>query len=114
MHTFIQSKLRGGKNSSFLVVHPAWGYFARTYQLHQIPIEMGGKEPNPRELAYLINFAKKQRIKVIFSEPQFSPRIAEIIAEQIHGKVASVDPLALDWEDNLKNVATVIGKALEK
>ncbi len=32
-------------NRKFMVFHPAWGYFADTYGLTQVPIEKEGKEP---------------------------------------------------------------------
>ena len=31
---------------AFMIYHPAPSYFARDYNLHQIPIEAGGKEPS--------------------------------------------------------------------
>ena len=34
----------------FLVFHPAWGYFAKEYELQQFSIELEGKEPSPAEL----------------------------------------------------------------
>lgn len=32
---------------AFMIYHPALSYFARDYNLNQIPIEAGGKEPSP-------------------------------------------------------------------
>jgi zinc transport system substrate-binding protein len=40
-------------NRRFLVFHPAWGYFADTYGLTQVPIEREGKRPGARALAAL-------------------------------------------------------------
>src|SRR5208337_3095250 len=31
------------KPASFMVFHPAWGYFADAYGLHQVPVEVEGK-----------------------------------------------------------------------
>jgi hypothetical protein len=45
-------------NRRFMVFHPAWGYFADTYGLTQVPIEREGKEPGARGLAALIDQAK--------------------------------------------------------
>ncbi|MBW2087071.1 MAG: zinc ABC transporter substrate-binding protein, partial [Deltaproteobacteria bacterium] len=63
-----------------MVFHPAWGYFAERYGLEQIPIEVEGKEPGPRELAAVIEYAKKEKIKVIFVQSQFSTEQAEAVA----------------------------------
>jgi zinc transport system substrate-binding protein len=93
------------QGSRFMVYHPAWGYFARAYGLEQIPVEMEGKEPSPKDLQGLIELARKDGIKVIFVQPQFSIKSAETIAKAIGGRVMKADPLALDWADNLEAVA---------
>ena len=54
-----------------MVFHPAWGYFAESYGLKQIPIEIQGKEPRPFALRHLIEQAKDLGIKVIFAQSQF-------------------------------------------
>jgi len=94
-----------GQNTRFIVYHPAWGYFARAYGLEQIPVEMEGKEPTPKGLQQIIGDAKKDRIKAIFVQPQFSTRSASTIARAIGGHVVFADPLAVDWEKNLMQVA---------
>jgi len=93
------------KGMKFMVFHPAWGYFAKAYDLVQVPIEFEGKEPKPAQLNELIKLAKKEKITVIFAQPQFSARSAETIAKEIGGKVVMADDLAADWADNLRNQA---------
>jgi zinc transport system substrate-binding protein len=75
-----------------------------------IPIEIGGQEPSAAELAELIREAKKEGIRVIFAQPEFSTRDAETIAEEIGGEVLLISPLAPDWLDNLRRVAATFGK----
>jgi len=94
-----------GKENQFIVFHPAWGYFANTYGLEQIPVEKEGKTPKPADLGHLIKHAKEHGIKVIFVQPQFSAKSAEVIAKEIGGKIALADPLAPDWSDNLRKMA---------
>lgn len=89
----------------FIVFHPSWGYFAHAYGLNQIPIEMGGKNPKPAQLEKLIAQARKDGIRVVFVQPQFSTRSAALIAGEIGGRVAVADPLAENWAQNLKTVA---------
>ncbi len=95
---------KAGKRRSFMVYHPSWGYFARTYGLNQIPIELEGKKPSPKEMAQLIEIAEKKDIKTIFVQPQFSKKSAKAIASAIGAEVLVADPLAYDWEDNLEKV----------
>ena len=56
----------GSKKSgkAFMVYHPSWGYFARTYGLKQVPVELEGKEPSPRELVELIQKSPNRQNKV--------------------------------------------------
>ncbi len=94
-----------GKGAQFLVFHPSWGYFAEEYGLKQIPIEVEGKEPGPKQMASIIRYAKSKGIRVIFVQPEFSTRGAETIAKEINGRIVVADPLREDWMENLREVA---------
>jgi zinc transport system substrate-binding protein len=100
-------------NRKFMVFHPAWGYFADTYGLTQVPIEREGKEPGARALAALIEQAKQEKIKVVFVQPQFDKRNARQVAQAIGGAVIAVDPLAADYIDNLRRVGREFARALQ-
>jgi len=100
-------------NRKFMVFHPAWGYFADTYVLTQVPIEREGKEPGPRALAALIDQARADRIKVVFVQPQFDKRQARQVAQAIDGVVIPIDPLASDYVDNLRRVGREFAQALK-
>jgi zinc transport system substrate-binding protein len=97
----------------FMVFHPSWGYFAHSYGLQQIAIEMEGKQAKPAQLKTLIEMARASDIKVIFVQPQFSAKSAQLIAREIDGQVAFVDPLAQDWSANLREVANKFKAALK-
>jgi zinc transport system substrate-binding protein len=102
------------RGKRFLVFHPSWGYFARAYGLKQIAIEREGKAPGPRHLEELINFAREKKIRAVFIQPQFSRKSAGIIARAIGARIVSADPLAEDWEQNLKHVATDLRNTLDQ
>lgn len=112
LETDIRQTVQGMENRKFMVFHPAWGYFARGYGLEMIPIEIGGQEPSAAELAELIGEAKREGIRVIFAQPEFSTRGAETIAAEIGGEVLLVSPLAPDWLDNMRRVAGTFAKVL--
>jgi zinc transport system substrate-binding protein len=95
----------------FMVYHPAWGYFADTYGLVQIPIEKAGKEPGPRSLAALVDQARREGVKVIFVQPQLASKAAEQVAVAIGGRVVVIDPLAADYEASLRRAAREIAEA---
>ena len=104
---------RDKKGVKFMVFHPSWGYFARDYNLQEIPIEKEGKNPRPAELQELINHAREDKILVIFVQPQFSAKSAKQIAREINGEVVFADPLAYDWFKNLIEVADKFKSALK-
>ena len=105
-------KIKGKKD--FVAFHPSWGYFAKDYGLNQIPIEIEGKEPKPHDLENLIKYCKKNNIKMIFVQPQFSTRIAKIIASSINGKVVFMDALSENWKENLIITTQTFESALRK
>ena len=100
------------KGIKFMVYHPGWGYFARAYGLEQVPVEGEGKEPKPEQLKALIEHSRKDGIKVIFVQPQFSIKSAEVIAKAIGGQVIFADNLSQDWERNLREQAEKFKEAL--
>ena len=109
----IRAALAGIDQRRFYVFHAAWGYFAADYGLEQVPIEIGHKEPDPHRLATIIDRARADGVRVIFVQPQFSRRSAEVIAGEIGGRVVPLDPLARDWLGNLRDVAAAFRTALE-
>lgn len=90
---------------AFIIYHPALSYFARDYGLKQISIEEGGKEPSPAHLKGLIDICKAEGVHVIFVQPEFDRRNAEIIAKQTGTKVVPINLLTYDWEAEMIKVA---------
>ncbi|MEN8808364.1 MAG: zinc ABC transporter substrate-binding protein [Desulfobacterales bacterium] len=103
----------GRQGLRFMVFHPSWGYFARSYGLVQIPVEIEGKSPKPAQIMELIEHARENNIRIIFVQPQFSSKSAELIAREIGGEVALVDALAENWSENLREVAGKFEAALK-
>ncbi|KSV18974.1 MAG: zinc ABC transporter substrate-binding protein [Dehalococcoides mccartyi] len=112
LDTDISQSLSGVENRSFIVFHPAFGYFARDYNLTQIGVEQEGKEPNADYLIRLIEEAKANNIHVIFISPEFNTKSAEVIADEIDGQVVIIDPLAEDYISNMLNIAAALKAAM--
>ena len=93
------------------VFHPAYGYFCRAYNLKQKAINVLGKETGAKHLARLIEEAKRDGVRVIFVQPQFSEKTAETIARSIGGSVVSLDNLSRDYLANMKVMALQIAAA---
>lgn len=99
------------ENRTFMVFHPSWGYFAKTYNLKQLAVEIEGKNPKPRELMHLIKEAKTEKAQAIFTQPEFSDASAKIIANELDIPVIKVSPMSANWSENLLNIAnTIAGK----
>ncbi|HEU6437337.1 MAG TPA: zinc ABC transporter substrate-binding protein [Nitratidesulfovibrio sp.] len=96
----------------FMVFHPAWSYFAHNYNLREVAIEVEGREPGPRQLTRIVEFARKEKIEAIFVQPQFSKRGAETIARNVGAKLIEADPLAEDWAANIRRVAEAMAQTL--
>jgi zinc transport system substrate-binding protein len=109
----VSAALASSESETFMVFHPAWGYFAREYGLEQVAIESGGQEPSAAELATLIDTARDEGIGVIFVQPSTSTRTAELIADEVGAEVVVVDPLAEDWLANMERVAETFREALD-
>lgn len=98
----------------FYVFHPAWSHLAENYNLEQVAIEHGHKEPSTAELAHVIEQAKSDGAKVVFVQSQMSHASAEVVTSEIGGKIVQLDPLGADWLKNTRNAGKQIAKALER
>ncbi len=113
LDAYLNTTFAGTTKKKFVVLHPAWIYFARDYGLEQIAIEEEEKEPGPRYMAEVVNAARANNITTVFVEPQYNPKLAEVIAKEIDGKVVSIDDLAPNYIDNLRTVGEKIAESLK-
>jgi len=79
----------------FIAFHSAWQYFARRYGLQEVAViaEFPGQEPSAGWIAELSRLVEEENIGAIFAEPQFSPDLAERVAEESGSEVLVLDPL---------------------
>ena len=96
------------RGRTIFVYHPAFGYFARACGLKQVAIELAGKTPKARELAIFMKRARAEKIAALFVQPQFDRQSAEKIAAALGCAVIKIDPLAVNYCDNLRYIATTI------
>ena len=107
----IRDIIATAKSRNFMVFHPAWSYFAETYDLKQVAIEHQGKEPGPRALQKIINIGKKLKIKTIFVQRQFGLSVAKNVSQIIGANVEEIDPLAENYFENMRKIAKAISGA---
>ena len=111
-------------NKDIVTFHEAFPYFAAEFGLKiAATIEREpGTEPTPQELAETIEKINALPVKVIFTEPQYSPKAAETIARETGAQIFTLDPIVtgeakpenlLDYTDRmLANTLTLV-KALQ-
>ncbi len=112
LHQELKQQLAPFQGATFYVFHPAFGYFAHAYALHQRAVENEGKAPSPKQLYALVKQAKADKIKVLFVQPQFDKKNALTVAHAIKGKLVVLDPLTENIEQNLRQMANAIQTAL--
>jgi ABC-type Zn uptake system ZnuABC Zn-binding protein ZnuA len=83
------------KIKKYVSFHPAWDYFARRYGLESAGVieSVPGKSPTPLEIKRIIENIKSHGVKAVFAEPQFNPKVAEVIAKEAGIKVLMLDPM---------------------
>lgn len=104
----LRSRLRPRSGSRFYVFHPAFGHFAEAYGLEQVAVETNGKEPSAKRLAELVDMARRDRTRVVITQPQHSGATVLTLAREIDAAIVSVDPLAFDLFATLRALADAI------
>lgn len=104
----ISAMLKPYKGEAVYVQHPAFGTFLEEFGLRQVSVEGASSEVSARHLNELIDSARAEGVGAIFTQPQFSDRGANIVAEAIGADVRHLDPLATDVLENLRAMATAI------
>jgi zinc transport system substrate-binding protein len=114
LNTNVSNLLQPYMGRSFMVYHPAWGYFGDTYNLKMIAIEDDGKQPGPSGIDAIITQAKEENTTVIFVAPQFDTSSAETIASEIGGNVVFANPLMSNYEETITKLAEDMVTGFEK
>ena len=99
------------KTRVMMVGHPAYAYFARDYDLRQIPVELEGKDPSAKQLTLLLHTARELKIKTIFVQPQYNNKGPALIAKEIGAELIVLDPYSGDYFQTLREIARKISLA---
>lgn len=95
LHAHIAQAIEKCRTRRYISFHSAWRHFGARYGLIEVASieEFPGKEPSAGWIANVVDLARRSGVKVIFAEPQFSPKVASAIAGEIGGRVLLLDPL---------------------
>ncbi|MBK8597716.1 MAG: zinc ABC transporter substrate-binding protein [Holophagales bacterium] len=91
----LAAKLAPVRGKRFVSAHRAWVYFADRYGLVEAAsIEpVPGREPSPRQLKALVEEGRRGGLGRLFTEPQFPPAAARVVAREARLELALVDPI---------------------
>jgi zinc transport system substrate-binding protein len=99
-----------GKQSAFIIYHPALTYLARDYDLKQIAIEEHGKEPSVRRIGEIIEYARKEGIKRVLYQSELPASSVEVICKDSGAQAVEINPLAEDIFANIRTITTLIAE----
>ena len=94
-------------NRRFVAFHDAFPYYAKAYGLEivGVAVEAPGQDPSAAYTAQLIDAIRAARVKAIFSEAQFPPKLVQQLAQQTGATVVATlyddsigDPPITDYE----------------
>jgi zinc transport system substrate-binding protein len=114
LDNYIKESLAEFNGRSFIVYHPAMGYFADDYGLNMIALEEEGKPASAVSLQSVIDRARKENIKVVFYQAEMDSKQAETLAHELGGEAEMIVPLAADYIDNMKKTADTFARVLQK
>lgn len=112
------------KNNRIVTQHGVIDYLARDVGLDIVAViqSHGGKDPSASEMIKIIKEIKDKKAGAIFSEPQYSDRLAKTIASETGISIGELDPVAtgpadapLEYcENKMKENIKVLKKTLGK
>ncbi|HUJ79607.1 MAG TPA: metal ABC transporter substrate-binding protein [Nitrospiria bacterium] len=116
----LMAVLAPARGMPILTFHDAWYYFADEFGLTIAGTfePAAGQEPTPRYLASLQRTIARERIRILFIEPQMSSGVVRSFAEDNHLGIAVLDPLEggegrSTYLDLMAYNANVIRRALQ-
>ncbi|MCK9582490.1 MAG: metal ABC transporter substrate-binding protein [Endomicrobiales bacterium] len=93
--TEMKQQLNQYKGRKIITFHEAFPYFASEFGLEIADVieREPASKPSAKELVETINTVNKNKIKVLFAEPQYPADAANIIAKETGAKVYILDPV---------------------
>lgn len=94
LDTHLEAQLKPHAGRGFVSFHNAWPYYAHRYNLKIVAVveESAGKTPSEKYLRDMTTLLKQNNIRIIYSEPQLNPQVAQVLAREVGGQVDMLDP----------------------
>jgi zinc transport system substrate-binding protein len=94
----IAQQLAAVRVHPFVVLHPAYNYWVKAYDLQQAGVISANPEQGASagQMANLRDRIAQQKAVCIFAEPQFGNRKVQALAQQLNLRAGILDPLGAD------------------
>ena len=88
------------KNPSFIVFHDAYQYFENRFNIKAAGALTLNPEvlPGAKQIAEIQELIEHDNVKCIFSEPQYNPKIVEMLSADMNVSTSVLDPLGANIE----------------
>ncbi len=85
--------VEGLAEKSVVTFHDAFPYFTRRYGLELVGVieEVPGVDPSPKYLSSLLKVVRSRKVRALFTEPQFSPKLANRLARDLEIGIGELD-----------------------
>jgi len=108
------------RRKNIVTFHDVFAYLARDLGLTVVGVieAAPGQEPSAGEMRKLSRTIRERGVPVVFTEPQYSPKLAEALAREAGVKVRVLDPVATGsptltaYEDAMRRNLSTIREAL--
>lgn len=124
LKTEMHSELDNLTNKDIITFHEAFPYFAKEFNLNIVGVieTEPDSEPSAKEIENIISTVRKYNIKALFTEPQYSSRVAQTIANETGASIYELDPIVTgdsnktaydDYINKMKKNLNVLKEALK-
>jgi len=119
----LTATLKGSQDKEYVVFHDAYQYFENHFGLSKpLSITLNPEvQPSAARVKEIQEEVSEHKISCMFSEPQFSPKVLSVVAENTSATISTIDPLGSlieKGEDHyfkmMSDLATNLSNCLKK
>jgi zinc transport system substrate-binding protein len=106
--------LRPYAGKRFYVQHDAFVHYAEHFGLRQAAIEQHDKDTSAARLSEILQMARQDSVRVLYSQPGHNPANLEAMAKAIGARVEPLDPMSANPIDAIVSYASTLASGFAK
>ncbi|GAE37315.1 metal ABC transporter solute-binding protein, Zn/Mn family [Halalkalibacter akibai] len=105
LHVEFEEMVTTAERNQFIVSHAGYGYWEQRYGLEQIAISglSPTNEPSQRQVEEILELAQSLNLTHLFVEQNFTPKVAEMIADEIGADILYLHNLEAATAEDVAN-----------